>query len=157
MTYVNGSDADANTSYGQIAWGYAANCGFNKIENGEVKLAYKGWGVNNLAYLQVDVSAFTGVNGTIRSVTLEGEFQQISDRKLAYGVGYNNSTWSSDLTWNTADRTITTMGSTQSVDKAITDQWLSFDITDAFRDGSGVRTILVYQTVAGGGYIKNPR
>ena len=157
MTYVNGSDADANTSYGQIAWGDAANCGFNKIENGEVKLANKGWGVNNLAYLQVDVSDFTGVNGTIRSVTLEGEFQQISARELAYGVGYNNSTWSSDLTWNTADRTITTMGSTQSVVKATTDQWLSFDITDAFRDGSGVRTILVYQTVAGGGYIKNPR
>ena len=158
MTYVNGSDADANTSYGQIAWGDAANCGFNKIENGEVKLANKGWGVNNLAYLQVDVSAFTGANGTIKKVYLEGDFQQIdiNNRKLVYGVGYNSSEWSASMTWNTADRSITLLGSTQEVGVGTEDKWLSFEITDAFKDSS-VKTILVYNLIAGAGYIKNPR
>lgn len=154
MTYVNGSDNAADTSYGEIAAGNAAYCGFNKIStNGVVNLANPDWGVNNLTFLQVDASA---ISGTIRRVTLKGDFQQIAERPLEYGVGYNYSTWTADMTWNSADRSITTLGGTQTVEKATTDKELSFDITGAFTD-TRVRTILVYNLAAGAGYIKNPR
>ncbi len=154
MTYVNGTETDANTSYGEIAAGNPAYCGYNKISsNGVVNLANDDYGVNNLTFLQVDASA---ISGTIRRVTLKGDFQQISERGLEYGVGYNNSTWTADMTWNSADRSITTLGGTQTVEKATTDKELSFDITGAFTD-TRVRTILVYNLAAGAGYIKNPR
>ena len=154
MTYVNGNDDAADISYGEIAAGDAAYCGFNKISaNGVVNLANAAWRVNNLTFLQVDASA---ISGTIRRVTLKGDFQQISERGLEYGVGYNNSTWTADMTWNSADRSITTLGGTQTVEKATTDKELSFDITGAFTD-TRVRTILVYNLAAGAGYIKNPR
>ena len=153
MTYVNGSDANVDTSYDEIADGDPAYCGYNSISGGVVGLGNQGWGVNNIAYLEVDASA---IDGTIKRVTLTGDFQQISARALIYGVGYNDSEWSSTMTWNTADRAITLLGGTQQVGKYIWDTSLSFDITDAFVD-SKKKTILVYQTQAGGGYIKNPR
>ena len=153
MTYVNGSDDAVDTSYGEIPEGEPAYCGYNKISNGEVALANKGWGVNNIAYLQVDASAFDGV---FTKVTLTGDFQQIAARGMNYGVGYNSSVWSSEMTWNTADRTITTLGATQGVNKATDDIELSFEITDAFKTGNVV-TILVYNLAAGAGYIKNPK
>ena len=149
MTYVNKNTPD--TPYGDVTTAY---CGFNKISmDGTVNLAMESYGVNNIAYLKVDASA---ISGTIRKVTLVGDFQQINERELEYGVGYNSSTWSLDMTWNTADRSITTLGGTQPVTKATADKELSFDITGAFTD-SKVKTILVYNTVAGAGYIKNAR
>ncbi|MCR4810794.1 MAG: hypothetical protein K5896_13170 [Prevotella sp.] len=172
MTYVSGSDGSSyepsngdpytipdnrNTSFGEIQYGDPAYCGYNRISsNGTVILGNIAWNVNNLTYLQVDVSALLGTKGTIRKVTLKGDFQQISDREMIYGVGYNNSEWSSTMTWNTADRSITTLGATQTVSKANDDVELSFDITDAFTSGK-VKTILVYNLAAGAGYIKNPR
>ena len=152
MTYVNGSDAAVNTSYGEIASGNPAYCGYNKISANTVNLANKDWNVNNIAYLQVDASA---INGVITKVTLKGDFQQISAREMKYGVGYNNSTWSPTMTWNTADRSITTLGESQMVTRTTADAQLSFDITSAFTDGK-VKTILVYNLAAGAGYIKNP-
>jgi len=166
MTYVDGSNGTyynnstnnmpdtRNTSYGEIAVGSPAYCGFNKISgDNTVNLANVSYGVNNIAYLQVDA---TTINGTITKVTLKGDFQQITARALQYGVGYNNSTWSSTMTWNTADRSITTLGEAQYVtNSSSNDAQLSFDITGAFTD-SKIRTILVYNLVAGGGYIKNP-
>ncbi len=166
MTYVDGSNGTyynnstnnmpdtRNTSYGEIAVGSPAYCGFNKISgDNTVNLANVSYGVNNIAYLQVDATA---INGTITKVTLKGDFQQITARALQYGVGYNNSTWSSTMTWNTADRSITTLGEAQYVtNSSSNDAQLSFDITGAFTD-SKIRTILVYNLVAGGGYIKNP-
>ena len=148
-TYTNANDPD--TPNGEVT---EAKCGYNKISgNNTVNLAMESYGVNNLAYLQVDASA---IDGTITKVMLTGEFQQISARGLQYGVGYNYSTWSADLTWNTADRSIIRLGEPQVVDKATTDKTLNFDITGAFAD-SKVRTILVYNLAAGAGYIKNPR
>ena len=172
MTYVSGSDGTSyepsngdpytipdnrNTSFGEIQNGAPAYCGYNRISsNGTVILGNIAWNVNNLTYLQVDVSALLGTKGTVRKVTLKGDFQQISDREMIYGVGYNNSTWSSSMTWNTADRSITTLGATQTVSKSNDDVELTFDITDAFQNGN-VKTILVYNLAAGAGYIKNPR
>ena len=156
MTYVNGSDDAVDTSYGEVSTAY---CGYNKISGGNtVNLANKGWGINNIAYLQIDAS---NINGTISKVTLKGEFQQITERALQYGVGYNNSTWSSTMTWNTADRTINTLGDAQYVTNTTTDdKELSFVITDeTFINGlnnSKKKTILIYNIVAGAGYIKNP-
>ena len=156
MTYVNYNEA--NTSYGDIAAGNPAYCGYNKISstssNSIVNLAMESYGVNNIAYLQVDAS---DLSGTITRVTLKGDFQQFTDRALQYGVGYNNSDWSSTMTWNSADRSITLLGDPQYVAKTTNDDTeLSFDITDAFTD-SKVKTILVYNLAAGAGYIKNPR
>lgn len=149
MTYISGSDDNVDTSYEEVKTAY---CGYNNIQGGSVELANKGWGVNNIAYLQVDATA---IDGTITKVTLKGDFQQITDRPMVYGVGYNNSVWSSTMTWNTADRSITTLGNTQTVSKSNADIELSFDITGAFSD-SKLKTILVYNTAAGAGYIKNP-
>lgn len=153
MTHISGSDADVDTSYGEETTAY---CGYNNISNGTVGLANKGWGVNNIAYLQVDASAVPD-GATITAASLEVDCQQISARGLNYGVGYNSSTWSSTMTWNTADRSITTLGNVISGSKTTTDKHNTFDITAAFSgDDDNIVTILVYQTAAGAGYVKNP-
>ena len=151
MTYINGSDADV--SYGEVTTAY---CGYNKISGGKVEMANKAWGVNNIAYLQVDASAVPA-GATITAASLEVDCQQISARGLGYGVGYNSSAWSSTMTWNTADRSITTMGAVIWGSKATTDKHNTFDITAAFSgDADNIVTILVYQTAAGAGYVTNP-
>lgn len=154
MTYINGSDENVDVAYGEIPLDQPAYAGFNKISGDAVALGNKAWGVNNIAYLRVDASSTPGV---IQKATLKADFQQISARGMAYGVGYNDSEWSADMTWNTADRSITLMGSTKSTAKATDDVALEFDITDAMKYENGyIATVLVYNTAAGGGYIKNP-
>jgi len=149
MTYTNADDPDA--SAGEVN---EAKCGYNKISsNGDVNPAMTSYGRNFLAYLQVDVS---GIKGIIKKVSLTGDFQQITDRGLEYGVGYSNIEWSSTMTWNTASRSITRLGGTQTVGTSTEDKTLSFDITGAFTD-SKVKTILLYCLKFGGGYIKNPK
>ena len=151
MTYICGSDDAVDTSYGEVETAY---CGYNKISGGKVELYNKTWNVNNIAYLQVDASA---IDGEIVSATLTVDCQQLSARELYYGVGYNTSEWSSTLTWNTADRSITVIGSTVSTSKATADVSKTFDISAALvGDDDKIATILVYQTAAGGGYVKNP-
>ena len=153
MTYVSGTDADAGTSYGEVTTAY---CGYNKISGGQVALGNKGWGVNNIAYLQVDASAIPA-GATIITASLQVDCQQITNRGLNYGVGYNTTAWSSTMTWNTADRSITTIGSVINGSKTATDKQNTFDIKAAFNgDADNIVTILVYQTAAGGGYVKNP-
>ena len=143
MTYISGSDANVDTSYGEVTTAY---CGYNSISDGTVNLANKGWGVNNIAYLQVDASALPD-GATITSASLEVDCQQLSARGLNYGVGYNSTAWSSTMTWKTADRSITTMGSVISGSKTTTDKHNEFDITAAFSgDADNIVTILVYQT-----------
>ena len=149
MTYTNADAPDAPA--GEVN---EAKCGYNKISsNGDVNLAMSSYGRNFLAYLQVDASA---INGTIKKVTLTGDFQQITDRALEYGVGYSNIEWSSTMTWSTTNRAITRLGGTQSVGTSTEDKTLSFDITGAFTD-SKVKTIMLYCLTFGGGYIKNPK
>jgi len=153
MTYINGSEDATDTAYGAVETAYA---GYNKISNGTVALGNSGWGVNNIAYLQIDASA---VPGPIQKVTLSGSFQQISKRGLWYGFGYNNSVWSDALTWNNADRTITLIeGAGVSCGKSENDLEASVDITPAFaNDEDKIVTLIVYQTAAGGGYIKDAK
>ena len=153
MTYINGTAANADDSYGEVTTAY---CGYNNISKGTVGLANSGWGVNNIAYLQVDASALPD-GATITAASLTMDCQKISARNLSYGVGYHSAAWSSTMTWNTADRSITTMGATQSVSKANGEESKTFDIVAAFSgDDDNIVTILVYQTAAGAGYVKNP-
>ena len=154
MTYVNGSSDAQSTSYGDLALSTEILAGYLKISSGSLTYANQGWGVNNIIYLQVDASA---IEGTITGATLSATLGSNSSRGLTYGVGYNSSAWSSTLTWATADRSITTCGSTVSVAKNATASTQSFDITDALRnDADKIVTILVYQTAAGGGNFSNP-
>ncbi len=156
MTYINGSDSDTGTSYGEVT---TAVCGYNKISGGKVELGYKGWGVNNIVYLQVDASNIPE-KATIKKVTLTAKVSGSTDSKrtTTWGVGYNSSVWSSTLTWNTADRSITTIGGTQSTSTKSATKYeeKTFEITDAFADDADkIATILVYETAAAGGNIKD--
>ena len=156
MTWV---DYNAPTeSKGEIATGETARAGFNKIADGAVGFGNTGWGENKIAYLQVDASAF---EGTITGATLMLDVSGSSDskRQTAWGVGYNSSDWSASMTYETADKSITLLGGTQSTStkSASTFETKSFDIKDAFKnDADKIVTILVYETAAAGGYIKNP-
>lgn len=156
MTYVNYDAPDM--SYGEIAPGETAKAGFNKISGGAVNFGNTGWGVNYVTYLQVDASA---IEGNITGVTLKFQASGSTDNKRVtkWGVGYNSSVWSSDMTYNTADRTITTIGNTQqtTTKASTTFEEHSFDITAAINNAENrIATILVYETEAAGGYIKNP-
>lgn len=156
MTYVNLDAPD--TSYGEIAAGETATAGYNKINNGTVDFGMTIWGANYISYLQVDASA---IEGNITAATLKFEASGSLDNKrtTTWGVGYNSSVWSSEMTYNTADRTITTIGGTQPTKNKVSTRFeeLSFDITEAINKAeNGVVTILVYESAAGGGYIKNP-
>ena len=156
MTYINGSDSDTGTSYGEVT---TAVCGYNKISGGKVELVRKDWNVNNIVYLQVDASNIPAT-ATITKVTLTAKVSGSTDSKrtTAWGVGYNSSAWSSTLTWNTADRSITTIGGTQSTSNKSASKYeeKTFEITDAFADDADkIATILVYETAPAGGNIKD--
>ena len=149
MTYIDYNNPE--TPIGQVA---TTLCGWNKFSMDGTVNVQQNTTRKYIGYLQVDASA---IPGTIKRVTLSGDFEQLSARGLEYGVGYNNSTWSSELTWNTADRHVTALGATQTVGRSSADRVtpLSFDITDAFTD-SKVKTIMVYCFNLGGS-ITNPR
>jgi hypothetical protein len=152
MTYVDGSKANLDTSYGEVTEG---EVGYLKISNGALALGRESWGANQITYIQVDAST---IPGTITGATLSATLKQPdAKRARVWGVGYNSSTWSSSLTWNTADKSITTVGSTVTTKKSTADVSATFDITDALKtDDDKIVTLLVYQTAAGGGSIANP-
>ena len=152
MTYIDGSNPAEY--YGEVE---EAQTGYNKISGGAVELGNAAWGVNQVVYIQVDASA---VQADITKVTLSLESSGSTDskRNAAIGVGYNASEWSSTLTWETADRSITTLGDVVwGTSKSATGfEPMSFDITEAFaEDADKIVTILVYNAQAAGSYIKN--
>ena len=156
MTYVDYDTPD--TSYGEIVAGETAKAGYNKIGNGEVGFGNTSWSCNWITYLQVDGSAIPGTI-TKATLTFEGSGSTDSKRTTGWGVGYNSSVWSSDMTYNTADKSITTLGTEQwtATKSATVFESFEFDITEALKNAEGkVATILVYETAAAGGYIKNP-
>ena len=158
MTYVDYNNQ--TTSYGEITEGNTAKTGYNKISNGTVGFGTTSWNVNYITYIQVDASA---IDGTITGATLTADCSGAGtdkDRAAKYGVGYNSSTWSADMTYKTAERSITTVGTEVSTSskRQTTFNSLSFDITDALKDDEDkIVTLLVYETAAGGGLIKNPQ
>lgn len=157
MTYVDGSDV--STAMGEIAAGETARAGYNKISSGSVALANSGWGCNWITYIQVDASSITGnIIGATLTVEVSGSTD--SKRNTGWGLGYNSSVWSADMTYESADKTITTFGDMQwtSTKSATTFETKTFDIYDVIKnDDDKVVTLLVYETNAAGGYIKNPK
>ena len=158
MTYIDGSDDKVTTSFGEVT---EAVAGCNKLSGGKVELYNKSWGVNKIVYVKVDASSVPE-NATITKVTLKANVSGSTDSKrvTTWGVGYNSSEWSSTMTWNTADRSITTIGGTQSTKtksgKSFEEK--SFDITEAFtneNETDKIATIIIYETQAAGGNIKN--
>lgn len=158
MTYVDYDNPE--TSMGEIAAGSTAKSGYNKISGGSVGFGNISWGVNYITYIQVDASS---IEGTITGATLTADCSGSTDskRKSTWGVGYNSSEWSSQLTYNTADKSITTIGATATTTSTTSSDFnnLSFDVSEAFAaaDGGKIVTLLVYATNAAGGYIKNPK
>lgn len=158
MTYVNYSDPD--TSYGEIAWGNTARSGYNNITNNTVGFPNTGWGVNYITYLQVDAS-YVPEGAAITGATLTFDQSGATDgrRTTGVGVGYNASPWSSTMTYNTANKSITTFGDIQwtSTKSASTFERKSVNILPAFeKDEDNIVTIVLYETAAAGCYIKNP-
>ena len=151
MTYVDYDKADE--AIGEVE---VSQAGYNKIANGEVGFVNTSWGCNWITYISVDASAIAGDNVTSAKLTAEVSGSTDSKRNTIWGVGYNASEWSADMTYNTADKTITTLGDTYTTTTkdGATFETVTFDITKAFAEGK-VATILVYETAAAGGYIKN--
>ena len=158
MTYVDYDSSD--TSYGEIAWGETARSGFNNISNGEVGFKTPSWGVNYITYLQVDASYVPeGATITGATLTFEQSGSTDSNRTTGVGVGYNASTWSSTMTYNTANKSITTLGDVQwtTTKNATVFESKSFNILPALaNDEDKIVTIVLYETAAAGCYIKNP-
>ncbi|MBQ8593073.1 MAG: hypothetical protein IJ467_02115, partial [Bacteroidaceae bacterium] len=158
MTYVDYNNP--STAMGEIAEGATARAGYNKIsDDGIVGFNTIKWNENKITYIQVDASCYTG---DIVSAKLAIEVSGSSDNKrtTGWGVGYNSSVWSADMTYESADKTITTMGDLQwtSTKSSSTFETKTFDILDAFKnDEDKVVTLIVYETAAAGGYIKNPK
>ncbi|MBQ3805375.1 MAG: hypothetical protein II844_06160 [Prevotella sp.] len=153
MTYVNYNDPEV--SYGEVE---TAETGFNSVSN-SVGFANTGWGVNFITYMQVDLSEYKGKDAKNVLLTFDGSGAIAGTRAMIFGVGYNTSTWSSDMTYNTADKTITVLGDAQggtATEETAFDTY-TFDITNAFTaDADGVLNIIAYATIAGGAYIQNP-
>lgn len=158
MTYIDGDDAYVNDSYGAIPFGEISKSGFNKISNGTVELGNKGWACNWITYLQVDASSVTA-NILKATLSFEGSGSTDNKRTTGWGVGYNSSEWNEDMTWLNADRSITLMGDVKwgTSKSSETYETYEFDITEALKNAKGnIATVLVYETAAAGGYIKNP-
>jgi len=151
MTWVDYSNPEA--SVGEVE---TAQAGYNKIANGEVGFGNTGWGCNWITYLQVDASEY---KGAVKSavLTFEGSGSTDSKRQTTWGVGYNSSEWSAEMTYSKADKSITLLNATQTgaTKSSTVFEEYAFDITEAFANGK-VATILIYETAAAGGYVKNP-
>ena len=159
MTYVDFNNPDASN-------GEVTECvgGYNKITaEGTVGFGNTSWGVNKIIYLQVDASA---TPGTVMKATLKAEVTGSTDSKrtTGWGVGYNASNWSSELTYNTADLSITLCGANSDGDPKWTSTKSSgtweekeFDVTSAFTgDADKIVTLIVYELAAAGGNFTNP-
>ena len=162
MTYVDYDNA--TTANGEIAYGSTARSGYNKLDgtapNQTVGFAYTSWGVNYITYINADASDVPE-NATITTATLAFSQSGSTDgkRTTTVGAGYNSATWSSAMTYETADKSIITVGSTvnTSTKSASVFENKSIDIISAFSgDADNIVNILLYETAAAGCYIKNP-
>ena len=150
MTYVNQSSAD--TSYGEVT---SASTGFNTFSNGTVGFGNTGWGVNFITYIEVDASGLPE-NATVTEAKLTATVSG-PDRGHTFNIGYNTSAWSADLTYNTADKTATSLNSTLTTTAgrgSTGTKTGDFIITDAFKSSKKV-TLLIWDTAAGGGTVSD--
>ena len=157
MTYVsnNSEEGDADKAFGEVT---EAKAGFNKIENGQVGFGNTTWNRNYITYISVDTKDLQGI---VKKATLKAKLSGTIDenkRVAVWGVGYNNSVWSADMTYNTADKSITLIdGATYTTKSKNADTFedVELDITEAFKDGAKTTTLVVYETAAAGAIIKD--
>lgn len=164
MTYVNYDQP--NEAFGYIAAGSTAESGYNNLKNNTIGMGNTSYGVNFLTYLKVDASAVT--DKTIISAVLKMEVSGSADTKrtCTYGaVAIPYTDWDNTLTYNKAVANGMLSGtpvgeSVGTSSKSATGfETKTIDITDALKDkavGNRIITIAIYETSAGGGYIKNP-
>lgn len=155
MTHVNYDDP--NTSYGELE---KATSGYNKISNGNVAFANTSWKADWITYLKVDLSEYKQHDVSAITLSFEGSGSTDSNRTTCWGIGYNDSEWQPTMTYNTADKSITTIGGVQWSESKYSSVFkeFSWDITDVYNnDEDGIITILIYETAAAGGYVQNPK
>lgn len=151
MTHVNYDDAD--TSYGEVT---TARSGCNNAGS-TVGFPHTDWGANWITYMQVDLSEYKNVNSV--TLSFKGSGSTDNKRSTRWGVGYNASTWTSDMTYNTADKSITLLGDAVwgSTKSSTTYEDYTFDISNAyFNDDDKKLTIIIYELEAAGGYVTSP-
>ncbi len=155
MTYVN-YDAPT-TSYGLVE---TAKAGYNKLSGTTVGFAYTAWATDYITYLQVDLTEFKDEYIAEVILSFDGSGATDSKRVTSWGIGYNDSEWSSNMTYNSANKSITTVGDIKygTVSSSTAYNTFSWDITDICKaDEDGIITFVVYETAAAGGYVKNPK
>ncbi|MBQ3635912.1 MAG: FG-GAP repeat protein [Bacteroidales bacterium] len=157
LTTIDGSNP--NSAAGFLPLDQPTHIGFNKLSNGSVALGNSAWGVNKIGYMSVDVSSLNG-NITRATLTMNVSGSSDSKRTTTWGVGFNNTAVSNNMTFNSADKSITTLGNTYTTTtrSSRTYETATFDITNALRgntDGK-VANLIVYETAAAGGYMMNP-
>lgn len=162
MTYVDYDDAD--TSFGYIAEGDTAVTGYNKFSEGTISMANVGWAVNKISYLKIDASAVTDTSIISAVLSMEVSGSTDSKRVCQYGaVEIPYTDWDDTLTYNNAVLNGMTSGTAvgsevgTSTKRADEFETKTIDITDALKnDEDRIITLAIYETAAGGGYIKNP-
>lgn len=160
MTYVDYDNA--YTAYGLIAAGNTAKTGYNKISNGSVAFANTGWGCNWITLMRVDASSVTErINKA--TLTFDGSGSTNSKRTCGYGILYNDIDFNETVTYNSAKSAglikgtaVGEMAWTTSTSSTIYNS-LSIDVTDAIKNDADKKvTLVIYETAAAGGFIKNP-
>lgn len=162
MTYVDYDNAD--TAIGYIADGSTARAGYNKISDGTIGMGNTGWGENKITYLKIDASNITDVNIISAVLSLDVSGSSDSKRACEYGIlEIQYTDWDDTLTYNSAVSNNMTSGTlignavSTSTKNADTFETKTIDITDVIKnDADRIITLAIYETKAGGGYIKNP-
>ncbi len=154
MTYVDYSNP--STSYGIVTPTIA---GYNTISGGNIGFGNTGWGANYITYVKLDLSEYKEHNVKSVEFSFKGSGSTDGKRSTGWGIGYNSSEWTSDMTYDTADKSITTIGAVQygTTKSSAVYESFTWDITDVYNaDEDGIITILIYETAAAGGYVKEP-
>lgn len=155
MTYVDYSNP--TTAKGVVT---TAKAGYNTFSGGNIGFGNTGWGVNYITYVKVDLSEYKEHTVTGVTFSFNGSGSTDSKRTTAWGIGYNNSIWSSDMTYNSADKSITSIGDVQygNTTSASSFNTFSWDITNVYSaDEDGIITIAIYETAAAGGFVTEPK
>lgn len=153
-TYVNMNDPDAKFADSEtLAVGYNAASGTNGI-----KFANSGWGVNNIAYMQYDVSAADKAYTDIAEATLT-LYATGTSREHTLWLGYTpDESWDATLTYNTLPEGMK-VGGVENSYMSIAEQKIPkdvvtkavYDVTDYVKaDADGKLSFFIGDKAAGG-------
>lgn len=153
-TYVNMNDPDAKFADSEtLAVGYNAASGTNGI-----KFANSGWGVNNIAYMQYDVSAADKAYTDVAEATLT-LYATGTSREHTLWLGYTpDESWDATLTYNTLPEGMK-VGGVENSYMSIAEQKIPkdvvtkavYDVTDYVKaDADGKLSFFIGDKAAGG-------